>query len=52
MGVQALVDEVSCSQEETIVVTGGFGPDGPQPLATGKCFREFVSGLGVVSLNC
>ena len=39
VGVPGLVDEAHCSQEETVFVAWGFGPDGLQPPAR----WEFVS---------
>ena len=31
--------------KKTVFVAGGFGPDGPQPPARGKCFEQFVAGV-------
>ena len=53
MGVPGL-DEEATRQEETFLVALDFGPDGPQPPARGKCFKQFVSGVGGIShiLSC
>ena len=51
IGILGLVDEASCSREETVFVPRGFGPDGPQSPAGGDWFRAFVSRVRVVSHN-
>ena len=36
---------------KTVLVAGGFGPDGPQPPTRGKCFEQFVAGVRGVGHN-
>lgn len=50
-GGRGLVDEACSRGEETVPVSGGFGPDGPQPLARGEGLKETVSGVGGVGHN-
>ena len=47
--VLGLIDEVRW--EKNVFVVRGFGPDGPQPPARGKCFKQFVTGLRGVGHN-
>ena len=49
--VLGLVDEANCRWEETVFLARGFGPDGPQPPARGKCFKQFMSGVRGVGHN-
>ncbi len=43
----------SCSQEETVLMAWGFGPNGPEPLAGWECLRKFVGVGGAgYSLSC
>ena len=46
MGVLGLVDKVNCGWEEAGLVAGGFGLDGPHPLAGGKNLKECVTRVG------
>ncbi len=51
VGVLGLVDEASSRWEKTVLVAGGFGPDGLQPPARGEGLKWFVSGVGGVGHN-
>ena len=42
VGIPGLVDEASCSREETVLVVWGFVLDRPQPFAWGDHFEKFT----------
>ncbi len=50
-GAPELVDKANSGLEETVFVVRAFGPDGPQPPASGECLKESVTGVGGVSHN-
>ena len=50
VGVPGPVKDPSYRREETVHV-GGFGPNGPQPLARGESVKKSVTGMGGVSHN-